>query len=551
MKIQLAQSGNRSAFTLVELMIAIVASSFLMVGLASSIFIATQTVNPSGRTQEILDASEIVRQLTDELRYAMYVNEQTATTIDFITDDRTGDGQPDRIRYEWSGTAGDPLTKALNDSGPQMVTPSVQNFSLDYLTDDIQQSFESPPVQSAEVLLDKYSGATEIRNFRIQTSDWVGQFINSSSFSELSLPGDTLSWSATRVQLRVSPTDSGNGEAWIRLRAATGGGLPGTQIFDEDVLYESTLASGYRWFDFNFAAETELLPSQNACLTIEHKANPYAAYVQYDEKNDDSRLVTNDGGATWYFAPYDDSLRYYLHGTYTQPSYTTETITRSYVRGVGVELQLGDVETTVSTETNSWNRPEVCLAYWDADFDSDPTAIDHNADSVGDWQMRDGGAFDVSRLTDGYWNATDEPLQTAPVADFVDPTILELRMRNTTVGGEGAVCTIHADWDGTKAGAMSVSLALQNDGTQTLRAFISTNTNARKEVAIFNGLPDDFVEVRMIVEPSSDAFAVWANDTFVGSYTYTPISAASDRRASIKRDGSDAQFERIVIKVVQ
>lgn len=44
----------------------------------------------------------------------------------------TGDGLPDAVRYEWSGTPGDPLPRTLNGGDPAIVAAGVQEFVLTY-----------------------------------------------------------------------------------------------------------------------------------------------------------------------------------------------------------------------------------------------------------------------------------------------------------------------------------------------------------------------------------------------------------------------------------
>jgi len=548
-----AQHSNRSGYTLIELMIAIVASSFLIVGLSSSIFIATQIVNPTQRTQQILDASEAVRQITDELRYAVYVLDRSSTSVDFVVHDRTGDGQADRIRYEWSGTVGDPLTKILNDSDPQVVIPSVVNFDLTFLINGRNEYFDSPPVESSEQLLTQHVGGGSWSDFRITTSDWVGQYIAPENFNVQILPPDTIRWTVTKAEIGAKYTDPGdNGEAWVRIRPATGDNTPASVILDEAGLKESSLSSGYTTQTLLFSNEVPLAPTDSICLTVEHRANADAADIQYDDDFTNHRVVTDDAGATWNHPPTPDAMRHRLFGKYTQPSNTQESVTRQFLQAATVTLQVGDLDTSVTTEAGFLNRPEVCSAFWEATFDTDPTATDLDFNGTHDWKTRDDSSFVTGSLVNGVFHAYGTELDTAPLHDFDKTTTVNVRMKNTSIGGNGAVFWINADRDGSTAVPIYVSLKLQPDSTQTLCVFWKESNTVSKEVATVEGLTTDFVDVRIVVRPNDDLFAVWVNRQFVGSFDYTPFAIGNDDRwASVFEWGSDAEFEHVRIKVAE
>ena len=97
---------HRRGHTLMELVVAMVASAFLLAGLGSVMFIARQVAyTPSDATRRAQTA-DIVSQICDELRYATIVIQQTPQILEFVVADRNADGTAEKIRYEWSGIAG-------------------------------------------------------------------------------------------------------------------------------------------------------------------------------------------------------------------------------------------------------------------------------------------------------------------------------------------------------------------------------------------------------------------------------------------------------------
>lgn len=120
----------RSAHTLIELMAAMVTGSMLLAGLASVMFIAREVAKAPTAASKRIQAAQTVDVLADELQWATIVLDLTPVSIEFVVADRDGDGVAERIRYAWSGTEGDSLTKSYNSSPPVAVAARVKSFSL-------------------------------------------------------------------------------------------------------------------------------------------------------------------------------------------------------------------------------------------------------------------------------------------------------------------------------------------------------------------------------------------------------------------------------------
>jgi hypothetical protein len=66
-----------------------------------------------------------------ELQYATAINQRSATLIEFTVPDRSGDGVPETIRYEWSGVPAIPLTDSTTRRAPVAVLaddPRIRSF---------------------------------------------------------------------------------------------------------------------------------------------------------------------------------------------------------------------------------------------------------------------------------------------------------------------------------------------------------------------------------------------------------------------------------------
>src|SRR3954468_19194914 len=119
-----------AGFTMIELTVAMVASAFLLVGLGSVMFIARQVAYSPTAASRRAKTADIVNQISDELRYATVITQQTSQILEFVVADRNNDGTAEKIRYEWSGVAGDPLRRTVNSGTPVDVVTSVYSFSV-------------------------------------------------------------------------------------------------------------------------------------------------------------------------------------------------------------------------------------------------------------------------------------------------------------------------------------------------------------------------------------------------------------------------------------
>lgn len=136
----------RRAFTLLELSVASVTSAVLVAGLASSIFIASQSLDVAsdGTLVETRLASRIVNEINGNLQSAVSISELTDRSVTMSVPDRDGNGVPETIRYFWSGITGNPLYKVYNNGSATIIAPDVQSFSLQWISRMIE-GVTSPP----------------------------------------------------------------------------------------------------------------------------------------------------------------------------------------------------------------------------------------------------------------------------------------------------------------------------------------------------------------------------------------------------------------------
>ena len=120
-----------TGFTLLELIVSMLASTALVAGLSSTLFVATQIVDPpQSPNTSTANASMDLEQILQDLRYATQVYELSSHRLDVEVPDRDGDGSAERIRMVWSGELGDPVTWELNSEPAIPIVQDVHNWSV-------------------------------------------------------------------------------------------------------------------------------------------------------------------------------------------------------------------------------------------------------------------------------------------------------------------------------------------------------------------------------------------------------------------------------------
>ncbi|MBU0617195.1 MAG: prepilin-type N-terminal cleavage/methylation domain-containing protein [Planctomycetes bacterium] len=135
----------RGGFTLAELVLSMGIMAILMGGMASAILVATHALpDDQGSSEAGAEAVEIVDQIAGELLYATAITEEAENAVTFTVADRNhGAAGPETIRYEWSGTPGDPLTREYNGATAVKICEEVQLFSLRFFRQVTQ--LQGPP----------------------------------------------------------------------------------------------------------------------------------------------------------------------------------------------------------------------------------------------------------------------------------------------------------------------------------------------------------------------------------------------------------------------
>lgn len=303
----------QAAFTLIEMVVSLSIISIIFLAMGSVMVLASKAVpDPGAPTNLALDAADLLRQATDELRTAIELKTAEATVLEFVVPDRDGDDNGEQIKYQWSGVPGEPLTRQVNGGNTAQVLPQAYEFDLTY--DAI--SVQGPPIitESSEVELSSHVGLLSFNDFAINDEDWIGQY-----FVPTGLPADAVSWSVTRVLFEAKVHGGNKGESLVQLRPALAGNRPDTTVLEQSSMIESNLASNYLWQQFMFSSVRDRAPGEGLCLVLKWVSDADAADVRFDDLAGSGMLTTSNGGGTW-SKNLLRGMNYYVYGTYSAPS---------------------------------------------------------------------------------------------------------------------------------------------------------------------------------------------------------------------------------------
>lgn len=558
MRFHLKPPHCRRGHTLIELVTASVSSAILLAGLGSVVLIASQVANTPMASTQRLEASAAVNEISNDVRFATFIIEQSASVLEFVVADRTNDGAAERIRYdlfvETDGTK--TLRKTVNGGTPRKLVEKVQNFELTCVTVGTTTTLATTIESTEGQLLGTSLGTTP--NTGITAAYWLARRIDPSLFPAAVgsvNKSSATSWNATRARFYTRSVISPNaGTVYLQLRSTgTGGDLPTSEVLGQVVIPEVQLPSSAGWYNADFSGSARgLALYRKYALVWEGDRYVDGNHAQLVTTSSGNYVAVSEGdvnnvGGTWTATPME--VYFQLYGTYCQPG-PIYNLTRTYVTRVGVALQSGAAaHSRIDASVPLLNRPELLAAYWRTDFDRNPTTDDLTRDGTLDWVTTSGGA--LNGASGGIWNVSGA-IESRPKSDFTTVTTIEARCRNTGTGGKGAVLRIQADRQGGTHAPLEIRVQRQADATQTQTVSLYGKSNDTTDVLLFQrkNLSNNFVRLQLTVVPSHNLANVAINGFDEGTYTYPTYAPTNDNRfVTAFADTSTAEFDYVEVRV--
>lgn len=545
------RTSSRSAgrgYTLMELAVASAVSTLIVGALGSAVVLAAGSL-PAAATGSggLLEASDALSQIAGDLEQGAYVTRPSAAEARIVLRDRDGDGAPEVVEYAWSSTDGEPVTRTDDFGDPRDVLGDVGRFAVSLTTADSTET---------------YVGAKVIQTQEIDSLKWSSGYTQSLSIQsgfvyanriQPDLPANCLGWRPSRVTLYGRQGGLGAEVMTMQIRTRNEDGTPSETVLTGIDVREGDIPAYQGWYSCDWGDADWIDPATDACLLIgESTGSGGKVCTNLAEAKSDAGMwsssVHNDylskgtgGPPTWayltnyemYFSLDADCLVQEADGTVTW---------RRVVMGrVGAESSGATLERSARVV----NAPLDVAAFWDADFASDPTALDLNADGLNDWVTSDAKVFDTVDLLGGLYRHKQD-LIAQPATDLTTPTIVEIDWSQTEKGPEVGTLVVAADQGGGRQAILTLRVGRPTDTAQTLTLSYTDDGGSEVELVSHEVASLELLSTRLLILPGVDRVNLRVDGSEVGTYVYSRRAYSdAERRITLIHDGDGVRIDRV------
>ena len=304
--------GSPRGFTLAEVVVSFVILSIIVAAAVSSLTIASRGMDIANRTtSQATKASDAAAQVAADLQVATGFTERTAKAVTFTVPDRNADGAAETIRYAWSGTPGDPLTRSYNGASAVAIAQNVQRFDLSYLTEIVAPADSETQGQEQLLIAHDHVPGGRLMDFKTKNKSWCATYFKPT------LPPNATSWKVTRVVFKATRDSDKSAKLTVQLREADGALKPGPTIL-ESVTRKVSLSRSYTNVEVPFSSAAGLDPDKGLCLVV----GGASAYIQYETSSRPMTpnahwMTSSNDGDTWSNPNDTQDMIFRVYGTVT------------------------------------------------------------------------------------------------------------------------------------------------------------------------------------------------------------------------------------------
>ena len=299
-----AGRAGRRGMTLVELMVSLALVTLVMAACGSMLTVAARAMSndKSNVGADATAARSAADQVVDDLKAATAVTEQSATAVTMTVPDRDGDGQPETIRYAWSGVPGDPLTRAYNARAAGTVAANVRALNFGYLSKTVGKP---PPVEGAEQLISVHNSTTtgDLVAYQLTAAKWAAGYVKPDFSSSATATASVVSWKPTRCRVSLQRAGGAIGTVTVAIKYADGVKKPTGSALCSGTVLIANVATTATLTDVTFATTADLDCAKAVCLVVSYASVSGAGgYVVADTNSSDTAMAfstTTDSGTTW------------------------------------------------------------------------------------------------------------------------------------------------------------------------------------------------------------------------------------------------------------
>lgn len=532
--------------TLLEVVLSITLLSIIAVSVGSAVIFASSAAPGEDSVEATLATDgRVIGKIAEDLSVAKYVLEMSDHAVTVVVADRTGDNIPDRIRYAWSGKAGDPLTIQLNDGSETTLIEQVAVFSLVYQNDTESNVMPTAVSIQDESLLDAFTTTTGWNIENLTSSESYGQMMT------LKLDANSLGFLPTRIDLLGSSKPPNNGTGLIDLVDRTDS-APGTKVYGTHTFQETLLTTSRDWNKFSLSDVSFVEPDQPLAMKISHltgqneifeisrqsAAASYGGHYGGHLSSRDKISWSLDNGKTFVYRFYGKEI------VADSEQYST---VHAHLKTVSLSLQsVADNRSPLQRKVRMMLAPSKLEAFAEIGFDVDPTTMDLDGNGETEWEHSE-EPFPASSITNGIWTC-DGTLTFAPddLSSFSSISVTARMRSNDTLGP--AIYGPHTINESDEL--LPIITQLRSDGLTGQELVIYNDAEMTAEFLVIPDLPAGLVDIKLTVIPGEDYLSVEVNHeekvAVLLDRTSDPGSVEEEIR--IGSSGGVAEFGSITVR---
>lgn len=532
---------HSAGHTLLEMLLSVTLLSVIAASIGSAMmFAASATPDADETTATLKDDSRVISRIAEDIALARYVIERSDHAITIVVSDRTGDGNPDRLRYAWDGSTGDALTYQLNDGDAVALLDAVAEFSMTYTDVAVSGSLPIAHYLGAESVIDGLTNTDSTSEREIEWGSWYGQVVRPG------LESGAYGFYPTKLSLYASGKSPYTGETLVTLKDRSGAS-PGTTTYASQTIYESTLDWQNLWRDIDFSGASFVTSGENLGLYLSHVTGNNVVLNILETSNGNGKIQSSDRGVSWELDG-GKTLLYQLHGRQHLVDQRQHGVDLAHLTSVEVTLQsVGEKRSPLSRSVRMLLSPPKLSGFAETGFDSDPLPMDLNADGVADWS-HNLGSVPTGSINGGCWTANGKLTYADKSLYTADVIRVTARMRSNDSLGP----VIYGPYTINDSNELlPIATQLRGDGFSGQELVIYNDTTMATEFAVISGLPDGLVDVELTLVPGEDLLSIDINHEPIVSLRPERIAdpGTISPGVSFGSSGGVAEFGSIYIRV--